>query len=375
MMAKDSRAIKTDINDKNSLFWTLINGVFKQFVDIVKKSNGTPNELMLCFRTSKKGECVVIYYNNHQVWKLYMNHAIPCVEISGNHARDSKNWQDLFSQIGVSQEKIDNEIKNKVNKELNFRSLIFKGDEIDERFAQRTLAPILEMINDFFDLQKTMNYFKNGGKGEYHKKSNGQIGKRDLEEKKQQQLFYLTNNTLKDGVFVYDMEFAQEYTDENAKHADLNKMGITSANQTDCMGIRFDAQGTPVSLVYIEIKSKKSSVTESQSGLKNHLKRMDAYLTVTEGETIMNTHIPDRIQEAKEIFQCYQSLGLRNITNFKPESFDVLNDIAHQEVMLVFTGSNTGGAANYYSTTGNKNITNILSPYLNKEYKLTICCE
>ena len=381
---KDSRAIKLDITDKESLYYALKLGLLKQFVNIVKESKSTSKELMLCFRTSKEKESVSIYYNNHQVWKLYVSKGIPYVEISGNHARDSENWETILENIGVSKEEIEK--KKKSGKEINFKTILFSGNQIDEHFAQRTLPFIINMIEDFMDITKTYDYFKRDN----HRRSNRVVGKKDLEEKRQQQLFYLQNHMFQNGLFVYDMEFAQEYENEIMKEAELKKMGITSSNQTDCLGIRFDKDGKPVSLVYIEIKSKESSVTEPpvsersiqkalaegkkpkpSSGLREHLKRMNAYLTIPEGESIEDTHIIDRVDEAKEMLECYRALGLRNIPNeFDVNSLDVLKALSKQEILLVFTGEEEGGAIHYFFRKGRNNAVKWIAPYRNKEYHL-----
>lgn len=362
---KDSRAINTDEKVTSSLYYMLKKGVFRQFVDCVKESVNTDNELMLCFRTDK----VVIYYNNHQVWKLYVDKkGCPIVEISGNHARDSKNWKEIFIKIGYDRKKIKDKVNDANGKDLDFRNIVFKGDQIDGGFAKRTLPPILEMINDYFDLDKTYDYFKQ----DYHRKSNGEPGKRDLEEKRQQQLFYIDNKAAKDGIFVYDMEFAQEYESQSEKNKDLMKMGIDGSNQSDCLGIRFDKDGKPISLVYIEIKSKKSSVT-GKSGLKDHLKKMDGYLSIPKGGSIDDTHISARVEEAKEIIKCYKLLGLRGASNIDLRQIDNLKDVKKQEILLVFTGNEEGGALSYCSKQGHNYLMKACEPYMNnKEYKISL---
>lgn len=354
-----SRAIKLDINNINSLYYALSKGKLKQFVDCVKESQSVDKKLMLCFRTNKGKETVTIYYNNHQVWKLYISNQNPVVEISGNHARDSKNWFDLLKGIGVDEETLNNPPRK--DGKINFERIKFTGTEIDDDFAVRTLPYILQMIDDYMDTTKIFDWFKNDN----HKRSNGEVGKKDLEEKKQQQLYYLSNCKFSDGLFVYDMEFAQEYKDGDEKAID----GDAAKNQADCMGIRFDSYGNPVALVYIEIKSKETSVKQNSSGLREHLKKMDAYLLLE------NSHIAERVNEAKEIISCYKALGLRNIPeSYQTDSLDILNSLDKQEVLMVFTGDEDGGASNYYLRKNNKAVTSWLQPYSGKSYKLTVQC-
>ena len=61
----ESDAQKTGEEYKKSMFYHLTEGVFKQFVDLVKESESDDSipELMLCFRSNK--DSVTIYYKNH----------------------------------------------------------------------------------------------------------------------------------------------------------------------------------------------------------------------------------------------------------------------------------------------------------------------
>ena len=90
----DSRAIS------NELMNELTEGGFKEFLRLVQEDEKNDNNLALCFRGNDNPSSVVIYYNNHMVWKLNMQKkGLLSVTISFNHARYSKDWQEKLKEL------------------------------------------------------------------------------------------------------------------------------------------------------------------------------------------------------------------------------------------------------------------------------------
>lgn len=337
----ESDAQKTGEEYKKSMFYHLTEGVFKQFVDLVKKSESDDSipELMLCFRSNK--DSVTIYYKNHIVWNLSIRKTVPEVSISANHARYSDNWIDILSSIGMDRNKLE-ERKNKLKEEgtiIKIGTFSRSADKLPEDYAENTIHKLTGMIDDYFDVEKDLDFFQNrkAYKG-YDRKNKKHIeGKRDLVEKKRQQEYYLNNRSFCDGYFVYDMEFQHEYGKESEKKTDFQYMGINKANQTDCLAIRYDNKGKPVKLAFVEIKSIKSSMMDSKkdgSGLRAHMINMDKYITKH------LDYMKLRLKEAQDILTLYNKLGLRGVSKDMCEAdLSKLELFGNQEIVLVYTDS------------------------------------
>ncbi len=334
-------------NYKDTMFYHLTEGVFRPFVDLVKKSesdNSIPT-LMLCFRSNKDSESVTIYYNNHIVWDLGVTKTGPRVSISANHARYSKNWKDVLSSVGMDRiELIEKERKLKEEKkEININQrCILKGKftkEDAKNYAEKSLPHLIKMIDDYFDIEKDKDYFK-GRKAykAYNRRTNKHIeGKRDLVEKKRQQEYYLKNRNKCGGYFVYDMEYAHEYGSAKERDADFVFMDVHKANQADCLAVKYDDDGKPRKLSFIEIKSVKTSMIDNDvdgSGLRAHMINMDKYITMH------LDYIKLRLKEAKDILTLYYKLGLRGVSKDMSEAdLSELGKEHNQEIVLVYTDS------------------------------------
>lgn len=275
---EDCRAIK---NEK--LLTALQKGGFKNFVEFVKLHD----ELVLCFRGNDQPENVVIYYNNHQVWKLFISRNDQLsVQISFNHARYSKEWKEKYETL-CSKYKFARKksIKNKEN-EIDINKLtasIPYNEEFSKEFVKGTFDIMKQIICTFFNPNFQYDYFKATKKR-----------KADLLEKRKQQELYIRYNNLDNGIFVYDLEFTQR------RIKDIQE----NNNQSDMLGIEFK-NAKPNKLLLIEVKSKKGAMPGG-SGLVNHITKMEKY---AKDKNAVN----NRMIEAKKILEQYKMLELRNI--------------------------------------------------------------
>lgn len=263
----------------NNLMNELVNGGFSEFVNLVRESEklSLEDRLILCFRGNSNPQNVVIYYKNHMVWKLSISRQkLLSVTISFNHARYSKDWKEKL-----------NILKNIYNFNGSSGYLKATSNYFNKDFVNGTFCILKNIIEDFFNTDLQYDYFKN--KAVKHK---------DYLEKKKQHELYLKYNNCNDGLFIYDLEFAQK----KAKYIDNNK------NQPDMLGIRF-ANGVPKSLVLLEVKSKSSAMTNPKSGFNKHLEGMENYINNT---TLMS----NRFVEAQKIINQYKDLRLRNVNRY-----------------------------------------------------------
>lgn len=331
----DCRAINED------LMKALSTGGFKEFVNFVKKTEKEDlgYKLALCFRGNDNPDSVVIYYNNHMLWKLFINKESKLsVKISFNHARYTINWKEKYETLcsdkyNFKKKKIDE------NEEIYIGELTAISDNFDKEFVEGTFSIMKPLMDDFFNTQLKYDYFKN--KQGNHK---------DYLEKKRQQELYIECNNLNNGLFIYDLEFAQPQT------ANTNK----SNNQPDMLGIRFKDK-KPEKLVLIEVKSKESAM-RNDSGLIKHINGMESYL---EDENAIN----NRILEANEILQQYKELGLRNIkqdfnfSNLPIEIRVILTDEAAEYFIR---------NKNYFEKRKNGDSSNLSKILLSRGYKIDV---
>jgi hypothetical protein len=289
-LEEDCRAISLDLLEK------LQNGGFAEFVNFVRKTEKEDLEykLALCFRGNNNPESVVIYYHNNMVWKLNVarNKKLK-VTISFNHARYTENWKEkleiLHEKYNFAQNKnLEDIIKRKKdNNEIEIGYLTAQSDSFDKNFVEGTFNDVLKpIINDFFNPDLKFDYFKN--KDENHRVY--------LEKTKQQELYLKFNNT-KNGLLIYDLEFAQK----RVKNVEENK------NQPDMLGVKYKNEKIE-KLVFVEVKSTESAVIEKKSGLIKHIDGMETYLKDKNA-------INNRMIEANKILNNYKDLKLRNIKN------------------------------------------------------------
>ena len=183
------------------------------------------------------------------------------------------------------------------------------------------------------------DYFKFDAKGV----SGCKVKVPDKLEKVRQQELFTKMTFLKDGYFFYDMEFAQKH--ENIKGLQDDK----DNNQADMLAIKFDHNNKPEKLVLVEVKCKKESL-RNDSGIENHLKRMNPYIGIT-NNTIIKERKENRRKEAWQIMNQYASLGLRGLST--DNKFDYEKDFKDLDfqILLVFTDDAIAEWNNNYSET------------------------
>ena len=318
-------------------------GSFTAFLDFVKNHD----ELELLFRgnSGDNGE-VIIYYKNNIVWKLSKNSESAKVTINYNHLRYCVDWEDKMKQlheygfpIKYPVEKVK-KVKGKERRsyESDYVSVskkISKNEKFEMDFVAGTYEIIKEVMSDYFycnyengkeeDVSKLKDYFR-----EYLGVTQSNRKKPNYCEKENQQKFFSCNSSMKNGVFVYDLEYKEPHKDKAEKETKLAVKKREKMNKPDCFGIRFDEERNPIKFVMIEIKSKAGSESGS-SGTKEHLDGMMDDLRDKD-------FVKARLIEAKEIMEQYRSLGLKGLSKeiFIPD-FSQFADKIGTEILVVYT--------------------------------------
>ncbi len=318
-------------------------GRFAPFVDFVRNSN----DLALCFRgnDSKYGK-VVIYRYNHMIWELCLGRdGTPKVIINLDHARFMKNWRvriikelmDLgfTASDGRNYEQLDQEKDFVIRHRQKDGKYTYNTVKLEyypsdnrretENVVSKSYTVLIEMQEAFFSTEykeKFDVYYPRSGKTKKEKRPRNYIKQYYLEnhsdvdedsnralycafqpcvEKHVQQDLFLNNHFFKDGLFIYDLEFAQPKRDG---------ISVDSRNKPDMLGIRFDQTGKMVAICMIEVKSKISALKGKKSGLKAHLEGMEEYLRIpTDNGLLMD----DRKVEACRILNQYRELGFYGV--------------------------------------------------------------
>ena len=327
----------------------LKNGRFCEFVKFIKQN--PDKELALCFRGNNKEngiESAIVYYNNHKVWELTKEDTDFKVKISFNHARYTKNWKEqleklcneyqfTYQQVNRKDEKkID--INNAINKiddknQYSIGYLINKNRKYDRSFVEGTFEILISVIEDFFNKDKKKDYFKSY----YERKNIKNEKKHEYIEKKRQQKLYLELNNSENGLYIYDLEFAQKMMAFYESGGNKNNKK-EAKNQPDMHAIRFK-DSKPESFVMVEVKSTESAMKDRKSGLKKHLEGMEKYVK-DHKELVQN-----RLKEAFNILSQYQDLGLRKLKRFDKENdLELYTSLKKIEIRFILTDE----AAKYY---------------------------
>lgn len=351
------------------------NKVFKPFVDFVKNAE----DLELCFRgnDSEMGT-VTIYRHNHMVWKLTAVDK-PLVEISTNHCRFMYDWDTYaikgllelgFSRSGnkfedtyddlakahllatsnaKSEEENDGDEsendseENKLNVTYNAVKLrLYITEEETEESIKRLIMGsyviICRMQNEYFDplgintgfRNKNVNYdyLKAYCSGEEKKDIFEKIfsekytsNPQPCVEKHIQQEIFKYNNLMRNGLFVYDLEFAQP------SKADMPTFE-NSANKPDMFAVRYNKNGVAKAICLVEVKSTESAL-KGKSGVTKHLAGMLEYAS---DKSLMD----DRRKEAYQIIEQYKSLGLRGLSEDTKTDLDEFMKLP-VEIIFIFS--------------------------------------
>ena len=339
-------------------------GRFTPFVDFVRKSK----DLALCFRgnDSEKGK-VIVYRYNHMIWELcFGTDGTPKVIINPDHARFMKDWRvrivkglmDLgfTASDGRDFEQLDHDkgfvIRHR-QKDGKFtyntvRLVYYPSDDWKktENVILESYALLVEMQEAFFSMdyeevfdvyyprsrtikkeKRPRNYIKQYY-FDYHSDADEDNNRsfycafQPCVEKHVQQELFLNNHFFRDGLFIYDLEFAQP------KREDIS---VDSRNKPDMFGIRFDQAGRMVAICLIEVKSKMSALREKKSGLKAHLKGMEEYIQISTDTGLL---MDDRKKEACRILNQYKELNLYGVQEtYSEEEFTGLKS----EIIFIFS--------------------------------------
>ena len=185
-----------------------------------------------------------------------------------------------------------------------------------EKIVDEILIPMYDTF-----LNKDMNY-------DYFKESSKDT-KGELAEKEDQQELFSKTTWNQEEYFFYDMESAKKHDNRDELSKDENN------NRADMMAIRFNEEGTPVKLVFVEMKTKKGAYL-GDSGLDEHIKKMIA----VEGKEFDSKKI-----EAYKIINQYWGLGIKNNNNIEKCTYDFMMKL-EKEILIVLTRE----AKNYWST-------------------------
>ena len=284
------------------------------FVQLVKDYS----ELELCFRgNSESSPRISIYSNNHVIFSVFTTGKIV---ISFNHARYCEKWERYFETL--TKEYGFNGSKNKTNDKGDIdvgemtRSLKYNKPLTYPQVRALYETVLKPMFGEYFEAEgksDVVDYFKHG----VLVKAAGK------KEKRRQQEIYRKFISTSNGYFFYDLEFAQRHENKKAQIEDK------SNNKPDMQAIRFDSNGKPEKIVFVEVKCTDAAM-KGASGLEEHLKKMKAY-----------AKLEDRRKEACQIMNQYAKLGLRGLSN--TDMFDY-EDFARLEleILLVFTDDAIG---------------------------------
>lgn len=297
-------------NDSRSIDFVdefLSGGKLYGFRKIIEKAKTQGNHLELCFR-GNSGNVVIIYYNNHILFKIYKTKDDFILELSFNHARYTKGWKIEQSKL----EKLGFRKYSNKNKIMKFQTNGLYEDE----FITKVYDVMMLIMKDYFCALKQIDEFRKSDNLEQTNRKKPSY----IEKIRQQELMRILNDT-KNGYFVYDLEFEQPHKNIEERKKDL------FVNKPDMLAIKFK-DGEPEKLTFIEVKSKKKSCY-GKCGLDDHGVDMKEYIKQSE-------NLYARKKEACEIINDYAKLGLRGLDSevrFEQSQFDNID----VEILFVFT--------------------------------------
>lgn len=279
------------------LFHEFSEGRFSAFREFVIKHQ---DELVACFRGNGH-ECIIIYYNNHRVWKLDKLPNGNCrVTISFDHARyynEKGDWKSLmqnyFADFNERELKITK--KNEVGigyltcEDVQSEDTKFTAEFVSNSY--RILKPIITSFFSLEDKYKEDQFRNSKGIPQTQNRKSPYIEKRW-----QQKLFQYFKNT-DTGLFAYDLEFSQPFPNDP-----IRKKMKEIVNEPDMLAIRF-VNKIPKALVLIEVKSTARACNSTDSGIKKHLPGMKRY---SECDRFMLA----RKEDAGRILKQYYESGL-----------------------------------------------------------------
>lgn len=306
LTAKEMKMLK-DMDDSRVvdelLLYAFKEGGFKEIYETAKKDPS----LEICLRGNSGA--IIIYYMNHKIWELSLKDGECVVSISFNHARYSIDYPKKLETLqgyGFGKNKTlelrpyykTNESGERYLAAVGYPSdgIIKSTDAVTSGFVEGTLKVLKAIVDDFFDPDKTTDYFKEdwNNKDNPEKIEIKERSKSPCIEKRWQQSIFRKMKNAQDGYYAYDMEFSQKYP-----NGDIRKKMET--NEPDILAIRYE-NNEPKALVLVEVKSTRSACV-GDCNIKKHLKGMKNY----SDNTIL---VGKRVTEAKQMLEQFKELEL-----------------------------------------------------------------
>lgn len=244
-------------------------GNLKELTDLVRKDKS----LLMCFRC----EYINVYYKGHSIFKIKKytrdkekNEYGHIISFDFGHARFTEDWKKKLDELeSIGYEQKGNEI-------VSYTPKMEKND-----FWNKSVEILKTYMDDYFDVEKKNNYFKDGVLE----------NKKNYLEKQRQQQIMSSNQDFKNGYFIYDMEFSQ---------ANENK-DVPKSGRFDMLALKINEE--TMNIVFIELKSTLSACNDKETGIEAHYNGITEYMLKEE-------LIKTRIDEAAEIYGIYCELGL-----------------------------------------------------------------
>lgn len=256
------------------------------------------NRLQLRFRgNAKPYETITIYYNNHIVWKISKQKRSYKVEVSANHAK-GEDKACLLRNLADKSLCFNIQSKNAQRYPFVNRTVF------DDFFVHETYRLMIDAINKFFGEDSDEDKYR--------------------EKRRQQEIFEALTDS-ENGLYAYDLEFAQSYGSKKEKKV------YSKQNEPDVLAVRYE-NGEPSALVLIEVKSTRIACKDEKSGIIKHIEGMYKYMK--------GPYMQNRKQEAHDIINAYKELKLHNPPSTVPE----VDKIKTYEMMMILTDE----AAKYY---------------------------
>ncbi len=304
-------------------------GLFYCFTKLVKnKDNGL--ELLFRGNSGDNGQAV-IYYRNNVVFRLSVSSRSAKITINYDHLRYTKEWPKMIKKYEKYGFPHKNEKNIKPNKYygIGYVNALIPREKakeiIDDNYVKGLFDISKEVMKDYFshDKSKLKDWFRDSV-------NEGPTGraKPDYLEKENQQAYFSENSNVKNGLFIYDLEYKEAFENTTEKNISMKSKGREKMNKPDCLGIRFDKDGNPINFVFVEIKSNKNAEI-GESGTEEHLDGMMDDLTDS-------SFVQMRIKEAEQIIHDYQKIGLKGLSketvipDFNPKRIT-------PEIVIVYT--------------------------------------
>lgn len=404
---KDHRYVSED------LFREFKEGGLKEFRRFVLEHNRTAarqDKLAVLLRGN--GNRIIIYYHNHVLWELSWVKQKCRVEFNFNHARYTRDWEKDFECLTdkktmgfvwaedsprKKKERLESLpamviTRNEQNEIVGAGIGVLKSDKksFSYDFVKKSFEIIHELIDNFFDSgrEHSTDYFCKRVMDELQVEiKEEEEATSPLIEKRWQQRLFFEYKELREGLYIYDLEFSQPFPtqkDDVKPYAEKHELvyedikdkinatemkKVLKTNSPDMLGLRFNKNGEPVALVMVEVKSTESACLGS-SGIAKHLRGMAAYCK-------QSVFLRNRRTDAYESMKQYREFGFISEKDKIPE----IPENLPVEMILLLTNNklpeeeaneldeSKKSALDYYK--GNKEYVDKIAQYFNCQIWIT----